>query len=410
MQKVLFAFSGGIDDVLAVHWLKEQRGCAVVAFLADLGQESYLEPLGELALESGAEGTIIADLRASFIENFALPTLQAGAQYEDYLLSTPLARYAICEALVSFAAENDIEVVGHGASNRGNDQVRVEGSLGALAPHLEVVAPIRELAFGSTEERLQRLRRHHLPEPESFRAAHSVDRNIWGCGQVHGGLSDPWESPPESLYLMTKSPVDAPDEPREIVIAFEQGTPRALDDEALSAVDLVTRLNEIGGEHGIGRLDHVENAMLAGKTREIYEAPAAQVLYDAHTALEEMTQSRDLGRHKRFVAEEFGRLVYEGQWYSELREALSQFVESTQRFVTGRVRVRLFKGHVTVLGRESTYSLYDRDLVNSPEEQKRMRRLAKGFVDVVTQSRKSEAVHRGLGTGGIAANDPGSKR
>lgn len=394
MQKVLFAFSGGIDDVLAVHWLKQQRGYAVVAFLANLGQESYLEPLGELALESGAEGTVIADLRPSFIEKFALPTLQAGAQYEDYLLSTPLARYAICDALVSFAHENDIEIVGHGASNRGNDQVRVEGSLMALAPQLQVIAPIRELAFGSTEERLERLRRHHLPEPPSFRDVHSVDRNLWGCGQVHGGLSDPWETPPEDLYLMTVDPVRAPDEAAEFVLQFEQGLPQSLDGEELSPVALVERLNEIGGAHGVGRLDHVENAMLAGKTREIYEAPAAEILYTAHRALEEITQSRDLSRHKRFVAEEFGRLVYEGHWYSELREALSRFVECTQRYVSGRVRVRLFKGHVSVLGRESSYSLYDRERVNSPEEQKRMRRLAKGFVDVVTQSRKSEASHR----------------
>lgn len=392
MQKVLFAFSGGIDDVLAVHYLSRTRGYSVTAFLADLGQGAYLEPLGELALESGAAATHIVDLRDHFVRRFVFPTLSARAQYEDYMLSTPLARYAICEELVRFAAENDIEIIGHGASNRGNDQVRVEASLAALNPEIRVISPVRDLNFSTVEERILHLRRHNLPDRDHFHQDVSLDRNLWGCGQVHGDLSDPWCAPPEDLYLMTANPRRAPDEPLVVEIGFERGTPISVDGNAMPPVELVERLNQMGGEHGIGRLDHVENGIFGGKTREVYEAPAASILYLAHTALEEITQSRDLFRYKKLVAEEYGRLVFEGLWFSELREALDEFFQSTQRFVTGRVRVELFKGRASVLGRESNFSLYS--CASTPEEQKSLPNVAKGFVDVIKQPRKSEASHR----------------
>lgn len=394
MQRVLFAFSGGIDDVLSVHWLRQTRGYQVLAFLADVGQECATEELGELAVESGATGTIIVDLRRRLMEDFVFPTLVSGAHYEGYLLATPLARSLISEQLVRLARDESIGWVGHGGSGRGNDQVRFEAAIAALEPSLKVITPMRELSCTSLADKLALLRRTNIIERPEFAVDVSVDRNLWGCGQVHGGLSDPWKAPPEELFQMTQSPTVAPDESREIVIGFHRGIPESLDDESLDPITLIQRLNAIGGEHGVGRLDHMENRMLGGKTREIYEAPGATLLYTAHSALEELTQSRDLFRYKRVLAEEYGRLVYEGLWFSELREALDQFFASTQRYVTGRVRLEVYKGSAVVKGRESRYSLYDIELTESPEGEERLRDLAKGYVDVVTQAQKSEAIHR----------------
>ncbi|MEE8142901.1 MAG: argininosuccinate synthase [Planctomycetota bacterium] len=394
MQKVLFAFSGGIDDVLSVHWLRQNRGYNVVALLADMGQSEYLEPLGELALESGAEGTIIVDLRRRFLEDYVFPTLISGAQYEDYLLATPLARYAICEEVVRLACDQSIEWIGHGSSLSGNDQVRFEASVAAMAPSLKVLAPLREWRFSSLEEKLQYLHRLRLPERPEFLTDSSRDSNLWGCGQVYGDLIDPWNAPPEHLYVLTRNPIEAPSSPEELTIGFRQGIPVSLNEKELDPVSLVQQLNLRGGEHGIGRLDHIENRLLGGKSREIYEAPGATLLYLAHGALEELTQARDLGRCKRMLAEEYGRLVYEGFWFSELREALDGFFESSQRYVTGRVRLELFKGNASVKGRESRHSLYDAQLTDTPEGTRRLREVAPGFVDILTQPRKSEALHR----------------
>jgi len=392
MERVLFAFSGGIDDVLGVHWLSRTQGHPVVALLADLGQAERIEPLGELALESGAQSTIIVDLRRSFVEDFAFPTLRSGARYEDYLLSTPLARYAIAQELVRLAGEQGITVVGHGSSGGGNDQLRFESSVAALDPSLEIVAPGRRMPPLDLDQKMERLRRLHLPEREEFERRISVDQNLWGCGQVHGGLADPWESPPEETYLITRSPLDAPNEPLDVVIEFEEGSPVSVDGTRLSSVDLVLDLHEKGVEHGIGRLDHVENRVLGGKARELYEAPAAQLLYTAHGALEELTQPQDLLRLKRNLADEYGRLIYEGQWFGELREALDHFFRATQRYVSGRIRLRLYKGGITVRGRESRYALYDRE--GGEVADRSRREAAVGFVDSITRQLKAEATRR----------------
>lgn len=394
MQKVLFAFSGGIDDVLSVHWLRQTRGYQVVAFLADVGQQCHPETLGEIALESGATGTLIVDLRRTFIEDFVFPTLISGAHYEGYLLATPLARSLISQEMVRLAMDEGIGIVGHGGSSRGNDQVRFEASMAALEPSLRVIAPMRELSCTTLEEKLAILERTDIMDRPEFHVDISRDRNLWGCGQVHGGLSDPWKAPPEDLYQMTRCATDAPEEPLEITIGFHRGIPQTLDNEDLDPISLIETVNRLAGERGIGRLDHMENRLLGGKTREIYESPGATLLYLAHGALEELTQSRDLYRYKRMLAEEYGRLVYQGLWFSELRESLDRFFESTQRYVTGRVRVELYKGTARVMGRESRYSLYDLTLTESPEGEERLRGLAKGFVDIVTQSQKSEAIHR----------------
>ncbi len=394
MKRVLFAFSGGIDDVLGVHWISRTQGNPVVALLADLGQADRLDTLGEIALESGAQSTIIVDLRRSLVEKFIYPTLVSGARYEDYFLSTPLARYVIASELVRLAREQGFEVVGHGASGGGNDQLRFEASVAALDPTLTVVAPQREMPVMSLEQKRERIRRLHLPERDEFDQMISIDQNLWGCGQIYGGLNDPWEAPPEDTYLITQSPLNAPEEPRDVTIEFERGLPIAVDGESLDPVELVVRLNAIGGEHGIGRLDHVENRVVGGKTRELYEAPCATLLYTAHGALEELTQPRDLLRLKRSLSDEYGRLIYEGNWFGELREALDHFFRATQSFVGGRIRLRLYKGGVTVRGRESQFALYDRDGSESSELRARSREAAVGFVDAITRQRKAEAARR----------------
>lgn len=400
MPKVMFAFGGEIDDVLSIYWLRQLRGYGVVALLADVGQGEELERLGELALECGAERTLIVDLKRRFVERFVFPTLNSGAQYENYLLSTPLSRYAICEELVRQCHESEIECIGHAASAHGNDQIRFETSVSALDNKLEVINPLRSRTFRSQEEKLKDLRRFRLPERPKFRSSVSHDRNLWGCGSAHGDLGDPWQSPPASVYQLTRDPQSAPDVPLELTLTFRRGIPKAIDDVEISAVELVERVNELGGDHGVGRLDHMENRLVGGKTREVYEAPAATILYIAHNALEELNQSRDLNRYKRLIAEEYGRLVYEGLWFSELREALDRFFESTQRYVSGRVRVRLFKGHCTVIGRESSFALYDALSVESEERRSRLQDLSRGFVDLLADPARSEARHH---------NEPGER-
>ena len=392
MKSVLFAFSGGIDDVLGVHWLSKTRGHPVVALLADLGQAERLEPLGELALESGATSTLIVDLRRAFIERFAFPTMVSGARYEDYFLSTPLARYCIAQELVRLARDQGLDMVGHGASGGGNDQLRFETSVASLDPHLDIVAPQREMPLMGVAEKRKRIQKLHLPERQEFDRQSSVDQNLWGCGQVYGGLLDPWEAPPEETYLITTNPLEAPDEPDDVVIEFERGHPVSVDGQRMSSVDLVLHLLERGARHGIGRLDHVEDRVLGGKARELYEAPVAQLLYTAHGALEELTQPRDLLRLKRSLSDEYGRLIYEGHWFGELRGALDHFFRATQAYVTGRIRLRLYKGAVTVRGRESDFALYDRESGDLSDRARR--EAAVGYVDALTRQRKSEASRR----------------
>lgn len=394
MPTVMFAFAGKIDDVLSIYWLKQLRGYGVIALLADVGQGEDLEPLGELALESGAERTLIVDLKRRLVDRFILPALGSGAQYENYLLATPLSRYAICEELVRQCHDHGVDRLGHAASTYGNDQIRFEASVTALDGRLEILNPLRNRKYRSREEKLGDLRRFRLPERPDFASDVSYDRNLWGCGSAHGELGDPWQVPDERVYRITRSPAEAPDDPLELTLTFRRGVPKAIDEEELDPVEMIERLNALGSEHGVGRLDHVENRLVGGKTREIYEAPGATILYCAHSALEEITQSRDLNRYKRLLAEEYGRLVYEGLWFSELREALDRFFEATQRYVSGRVRVRLFKGHCGVIGRESSYALFDSDGIESEAGRSRLQDLSRGFVDLLVESTRSEARHR----------------
>ena len=362
MAKVVLAYSGGLDTSVCVRWLK-QKGLTVLTYSANLGQCESLEPLGERALNSGATSAHMGDLRRRFVEEYIWPAVRAGAMYGDgYLLATALGRPLIAFELVRLAVENGSEYIAHGCTGKGNDQVRFETSVAALAPHVKIIAPLREWDLKTREEEIEFAKEHRIEIPVTRESPYSYDCNLWGVSIECGRIEDPWEPPPDSAYLMTKSPAEAPDKPDEVAVRFEEGLPVALDGEKLGGVELITRLNELGGEHGVGRLDVVEDRLVGIKSREVYEAPAATIIFTAHRALEAMTLTRDLRQLSSHLSAVYGRLVYYGLYFSEMREALDAYFLRTQRHVSGEARVRLYKGSCVVTGRRSGRPLYDKSL------------------------------------------------
>ena len=362
MAKVVLAYSGGLDTSVCVRWLK-QKGLTVLTYSANLGQCESLEPLGERALKSGATSAHMGDLRRRFVHEYVWPAVRAGAMYGDgYLLATALGRPLIAFELVRLAVENGAEYIAHGCTGKGNDQVRFEASVAALAPHVKIIAPLREWHLKTREEEMEFAREHRIEVPVTRESPYSYDCNLWGTSIECGKLEDPWEAPPEDAYVMTKGLADAPDEPAEVALRFEEGIPVALDGEELGGVELIARLNELGGEHGVGRIDVVEDRLVGIKSREIYEAPAATAIFTAHRATEAMTLSRDLRQLSAHLSAVYGRLVYYGLYFSEMREALDAYFSRTQKHVSGEMRVRFYKGMCTVSGRRSDRPLYDKSL------------------------------------------------
>ncbi len=396
MSKVVLAYSGGLDTSVAINWLKEKKGMRVITFSADLGQGAELEPLRGRALSTGAEAAFVSDLREEFVNNYIFPALRANAQYHGgYLLSTALGRPLIVKELVRVAREEACEYVAHGCTGKGNDQVRFEVSIAALAPELKIIAPLREWELKSREEEIEYARTHEIPVPATKESPYSLDRNLWGLSIECGVLEDPWMEPPENAYLLTKSAKDAPEEPRYIEIGFEKGVPIWLDGKRLSGVELIGTLGKIAGEQGIGRIDSVEDRLVGIKSREVYEAPAATVLYTAHRALESLTIGRDLLQFKELLSQKYSQLVYNGLWFSETRKALDAFFEFVNRWVSGTVRLRLFKGSAVAVGRKSPYSLYSKELATYGEEDIFDHKAAKGFINIfkgpiTTEARRNE--------------------
>jgi argininosuccinate synthase len=361
-ERVVLAYSGGLDTTVAVAWLAENTGVEVIAVTADVGQGVDPEPLRERARAAGAVEAIIADARDEYAADFLRPALQANAVYQGkYPLVSALSRPLICRHMVAVAREFGATGVAHGCTGKGNDQVRFEVSLGALAPELRILAPVRD--WGMTREQTQAYGMGRgLPVPHGGAPLYSIDQNLWGRAIECGALEDPMIEAPEDVWERTVDPRKAPTEPDYVEIAFEQGVPAALDGEAMSLGEIVRRLDQRAGSYGVGRLDMIEDRVVGIKSREVYEVPAAAVLILAHTDLEELTLDREVLRTKRQLEVRYGELVYEGLWYSPLREALDAFVASTQRYVTGRVRVKLEPGSARVVGRSSAGSLYDRSL------------------------------------------------
>jgi argininosuccinate synthase len=382
-EKVILAYSGGVDTSVCIPYLKEEWGVKeVITLAADLGQGDELEPIRKKALDSGAAQSLVANAQESFIKDYAFPAIQANALYENrYPLSTALARPLIAKLLVEAAEEYGADAVAHGCTGKGNDQVRFDVSIAALNPDLKVLAPAREWGM-SREETIAYGERFGIPTPVKKSSPYSIDRNLLGRSIEAGPLEDPWTEPLEEIYALTKAIADTPDEPEYIEIGFERGIPTTLNGASLSPIDLVSQLNDIVGNHGVGRIDMVENRLVGIKSREIYEAPALLVLIQAHRELESLALTADVTHYKRGIEETYSQLVYNGLWYSPLKTALDAFIQQTQERVSGITRVRLFKGTATVVGRKSVNSLYTPDLATYGADDKFDHKAAEGFIYV----------------------------
>lgn len=383
MKKVVLAYSGGLDTSIIIPWLKENYGYEVIAMAADLGQGEELEPLEEKAIKSGAQKLYIEDVRREFVEEYIFPTLKAGAIYEGkYLLGTSMARPLISKKLVEIAGKEGAEAVAHGATGKGNDQVRFELSVKALAPELKIIAPWREWDIRSRDDAIDYAKERGIPVPVTKERPYSMDRNIWHLSHEGGNLEDPGKEPPGDVLLLTVAPEKAPDKPSYVEIYFEQGIPRRLDGEELDPVALMEKLNALGGANGVGVVDMVENRLVGMKSRGVYETPGGTILYLAHRELELLTLDRNTLHFKEQLANRYAELVYDGVWFSPLREAMDAFVDKTQRTVTGTVRMKLYKGNCTPAGVTSPYSLYDEELATFGEDEVYSQADAEGFINL----------------------------
>jgi argininosuccinate synthase len=393
INKVVLAYSGGLDTSVAVHWIRQTYDCEVVCFCADLGQEEELSGLEQKALNSGASKLYIRDLREEFLTDFVFPTLKAGAVYErDYLLGTSFARPLIAKHMVEIAEMEGADAVAHGATGKGNDQVRFELTVMALNPKLKVVAPWREWNIRGREDAIAYAEEFNIPITATLRSIYSRDRNLFHLSHEGGGLEDPWTEPEEDMYQLTVSPDKAPDVPAVVEIGFERGVPVSLNGETLDAVTLFQRLNTLAGQHGVGRIDMVENRLVGMKSRGVYETPAGTVILRAHRALESICLDKHTMHYKDFVAVKYAELVYNGMWFTRLRESLDAFVGVTQELVTGVVRLKLFKGNIIVAGRKSEYSLYREDYASFGEEDVYNQKDAEGFITLFGLPMKVEAL------------------
>jgi argininosuccinate synthase len=380
VDTVVLAYSGGLDTSVAIKWIKDKYNYDVIALTIDLGSERNLPEIKQRALDVGAVDAKIVDGREMFLKYFAFPALQAGAIYErEYPLATAIGRPLIAKLLVDVAHETGAKAVAHGCTGKGNDQVRLDVSVQALDPKLKIIAPVREWKMSRPEE-IAYAEKNNIPIPASVNSPYSTDVNLWGRSIEAGILEDPWQEPPAEVWLWTKNPEDAPNKPQYVEIQFEQGIPIALDGEEMNGTKLVQLLNDIAGEHGVGRIDHVENRLVGIKSREIYEAPASVVLHQAHHALEDMTLSRDQARFKTLVANQISEMIYNGLWFSSLHQDLRAFVESSQKHVSGTVRVKLFKGASMIVGRQSPKSLYQYELATYDEGDTFDQDAALGFI------------------------------
>jgi len=391
VRKVVLAYSGGLDTSIIIHWLRQNYGCQVVAFAADVGQFELagkavhtVSDLKRKAIAAGASKVYVQDLKGEFVRDYIFPTLKANAVYEGkYLLSAALSRPLIAKKLVEIAKREKADAVAHGCTGKGNDQVRFELTFKALDPELKILAPLREWEMVSRQEEVEYAKRYKIPVSTGKEKLYSIDRNLWGVCIECGPLEDPWKEPPEDVYQITTPPEKAPSKPVYLDIYFKQGIPTKIDGKLFSPVELIKKLNRIGGAHGIGRVDLVENRVVGIKSREIYEAPAATILYLAHRELESLTLDRDTFHYKELIASRYAELVYCGLWESALKKTIDTFISATQKRVTGTVRVKMYKGNLWVVGRKSPYSFYQKRLATYGAEDKFDRTSARGFIDLL---------------------------
>ncbi len=383
MKKVVLAYSGGLDTSIIIPWLKENYGYEVIAVAGDVGQGQELEGLKEKAIKSGASKIYVEDLREEFVEDFIWPTLRAGAVYEHkYLLGTATARPCIAKRLVEIALAEGAEAICHGATGKGNDQVRFELTIKALAPEITIIAPWRIWDIKSREQAIDYANERQIPIPVSKEKNYSMDRNLWHLSHEGSDLEDPWNEPKNELYHICVPPEMAPDTPTYVTVDFEQGNPVAVNGEKLSPVAILETLNDLGAKNGVGIDDIVENRLVGMKSRGVYENPGGRILYTAHTELEYLCLDRDTMHYKELVSARYAELVYFGQWYSNLRNALQAFVDETQKTVTGTVRLKLYKGNCTVAGTKSPYSLYSEEFATFGEDEVYNQKDSEGFINL----------------------------
>src|SRR6266496_6032294 len=382
VNKVVLAYSGGLDTSIIVPWLKQNYGNPeVVCYCANLGQADELTGLEEKAKASGASKCYVEDLREEFVRDFLFPMLQSGAIYERvYLLGTSVARPLIARRQAEIAIQERADALAHGCTGKGNDQVRFEVTYMAFAPHMRAIVPWREWDIRSREDALDCAAEHNAPVSATLKSIYSRDRNIWHISHEGGVLEDPWNEPEEEMYTLSVSPENAPDEPEYVEIGFEQGVPVSVDGTRLNPVILLTVLNELGAKHGVGRIDLVENRLVGMKSHGVYETPGGTLLHVAHQGLEQITLDRDTLHYKDVVAHRYAELVYNGQWFTPLREALDAFVNVTQRNVTGEARLKLYKGGVMLVGRRAVQSLYDLNIASFTMNETYNQAHAEGFI------------------------------
>jgi argininosuccinate synthase len=382
-ERIVVAYSGGLDTSVMVRWLIEKKDAEIITFTGDLGYSRELNGVREKALRTGAVQAYVSDMKEDFVDNYVFPALKAGALYEKtYPMATALGRPLLAKGLVEVARKEKATVVAHGCTGKGNDQVRFEVSVAALAPDLKNIAPLREWEFKSREEEIAYAQKHGIPVLVTASKPYSIDDNIWGTAVECGVLEDPMVEPPEDAFQRTVAPEQAPDKPAYIEIEFAEGIPVAVDGKHMESVALVQALSDIGGAHGVGRIDLVENRLVGIKSREVYEAPAATILHFAHTELERLTLDKAVFHMKNQLAAEYANLVYNGLWFTPLREALDAFVNETQRHVSGLVRLKLYKGNVIIAGRKSVHSLYNAKLATYTEEDTFDHKASEGFIKI----------------------------
>ncbi len=394
VNKVVLAYSGGLDTSVIVPWLKENYGCEVICFCADIGQgEGELDGLADKAMASGASKVFVEDLRHEFAKDFLYPMLQAGAIYErQYLLGTSIARPLIAKWQVAIAEAEGAEAVAHGCTGKGNDQVRFELTYKALNPTLKVIAPWREWEIRSREDALAYARKHNVPVAHTEKSMYSRDRNLWHLSHEGGILEDPANQPEEDMFQWTVSPESAPDKAEYVKIDFEKGLPVAVDDVQMAPAMLIARLNELGAKHGVGRIDLVENRLVGMKSHGVYETPGGTILYAAHRELESLCLDRDTAHYKEQIALRYAELVYFGKWFHTLREGLQAFFSQTQETVSGWVKLKLYKGSVTVTGRKSPHSLYREDFATFGQDDVYDQQDAEGFINLFGLQMKVKAM------------------
>jgi argininosuccinate synthase len=379
-NKIILAYSGGLDTSCSIKWLQEQYGYEVIAVTVDVGEEKDLQQIHDKALKVGAKACHVIDLKDTFANDYITQAIMANALYENtYPLISALSRPLIAKTLVDIAKQEKAVALAHGCTGKGNDQVRFDLAINALAPQLKVVAPAREYPL-SREQAIAYAIKNNIPLPIDLNNPFSIDQNLWGKSCECGVLEDPWVAPPEEAYSLTNALSNTPDTPLEIILGFNNGIPISLNNEVKPLAAIIKELNQMAGKHGIGRIDHIENRLVGIKSREVYEAPAAMTIITAHRALEAITLVREVAHVKPLLEMQLAKLIYEGLWFSPLRDALLAFIKETQTVVTGDVRIKLFKGHAVVTGRQSPYSLYNKGLATYADDDQFDHQAALGFI------------------------------